>query len=54
MVQFLVAADHDWNVAGIVSSIALCAEIPERISDSFFTGKSQLQVKIEYFKHQLQ
>ena len=50
----LGAADHDWNVAGIVSSVALCAEIPERISDSFFTGKSQSQVKIEYFKHQLQ
>ena len=33
------AADHDWNVAGIVSSIVLCSEIPERISDSFFNGK---------------
>ena len=46
----LGAADHDWNVAGIVSSVALCAEIPERISDSYFTGKITVTSKDRVFQ----
>ena len=46
----LAEADHDWNVCGIVSSVALCSEIPDNIGESFFNVK--IPQKIEFFNHQ--
>ena len=32
----LTASDHDWHVAGIVSSVLLCPDIPDNVGESFF------------------
>ena len=46
----LAAADHDWNVCGIVSSVALCSEIPDIIGESFFNGKIMVTSKDRIFQ----
>lgn len=46
----LVALDHDWHVGGIVPSVLLLAEIPQRVEDSFYGGKVCVTLKEKVFQ----
>ncbi|XP_045162284.2 uncharacterized protein LOC123527081 [Mercenaria mercenaria] len=46
----LVAADHDFHVAGIVPSVALVTDIPDCADDSFFQGNVYVTCKDKVFQ----
>ncbi|XP_045159314.2 uncharacterized protein LOC123524857 [Mercenaria mercenaria] len=46
----LVAADHDFHVAGLVPSVVLVTEAPSSSNDSFFTGKVYVTTKDKVFQ----
>lgn len=46
----LAALDHDWHVGGLVPSVMLLAEIPERAEDTFYRGKVCVTVKEKVFQ----
>lgn len=48
--QPMVALDHDWKVAGVVSSVNLFNDIPEKVDQSFFGGKVFTTVKDRIFE----
>ena len=45
----LQALDHDYHVAGIVPSVALACNIPQNVSDSFFSGQAYITSKDKVF-----
>ena len=46
----LGALDHDWKIAGIVSSVNLFVDIPENMSTSFFSGNPHVAIKERVFE----
>ena len=43
------AIDHDWHLAGIVTSVALHADAPENPRESFFSGQTYATLKERVF-----
>ena len=46
----VVALDHDWKIAGVISSVNLINEIPEQVDKSFFGGNVFVSVKDRIFE----
>ena len=44
------ALDHDWKIAGVISSVNLFTEIPDTITSSFFSGTPNVTLKDHMFE----